>query len=113
MPPLGSTPSKPASLTAFIFSITDPFKFTVPHMMAFLRERFTAGAGVWSAARSKQGVSATALPKVVRKLRREGFGDRMVFMFTSNGFLASFMRPKTIVKPAERCETTKQDLPMR
>src|SRR5436309_3945592 len=34
-----STPSKPASLMAFIFSATDPFMPTVAHMMAFLIDR--------------------------------------------------------------------------
>src|SRR5438105_3647980 len=37
-----STPSNPASLMAFIFSSTEPFRLTVPHMMAFLRRRFEA-----------------------------------------------------------------------
>src|SRR5437762_12749570 len=72
---IGSTPSKPAALSAVYFSTREPLSPMVPPMMAFLMFRFLAGAEEsFSAASSAKGVSVASVPTAAesfRKLRRE------------------------------------------
>src|SRR3954469_24945283 len=70
-----SAPAKPASFTAFIFSSTDPFMATVPHMIAFFSSRLPDATGSPFAASalnpfdaSAAAASAPALP--LRNSRR-------------------------------------------
>src|ERR1051325_11320804 len=70
-----STPAKPAPLTSFIFSATEPLTPTVPHIMAFLMGRFGAAdvSGAFSSAPTAcdaKVVSATALLLFIRNSRR-------------------------------------------
>src|ERR1051325_5899705 len=60
MPPIGSTPSKPASFTALNLSRTEPFIPMVSYIIPFLIERFLPEAAEPSAARSRGGVKAAA-----------------------------------------------------
>src|SRR5262245_30993448 len=82
MAPMGSTPSKPAALTAANFSATEPLRPMVSYMMALRMGRVGAGSfrtGTVSAARAGRGAAAAAAVArvVARKWRRvswEGSG---------------------------------------
>src|SRR5262245_14103646 len=67
---IGSTPSKPAALTALNFSRTDPLKPMVAYMMAFWSLRFLAGGSAAAAARGASAAAAAAEAPSFRKLRR-------------------------------------------
>src|SRR6185295_1705484 len=76
MPPLGSTPSKPASFIALNFSITDPLKPIVEYMIAFLILRLDAAMAAGPAA----ATTAAVTPAIFRNARR--FCDGFIFIGT-------------------------------
>src|SRR2546430_4886462 len=68
-----STPSKPASLMAFIFSATEPFMPTVAHMIAFLIDRLGASSAETSVGAESIGAIiavAVAAAAFLRNSRR-------------------------------------------
>ena len=86
IPPIGSTPSKPASLTAFALSITEPGAPIVPHMMplrirrrpGFASETGSGDAGAEVAQPVDSGAIAAIAPAETeswRKERRSMSGD--------------------------------------
>src|SRR5882672_7304078 len=100
----GSTPSKPASWTIRIFSSTEPLTPTVPHMMAFFRDRLACGvADALSAAldsREDNVMAAAAVAESFRKSRREA-GALNVSFITRLLEAAGILRPgRNGVKPA-------------
>src|SRR5579884_1766381 len=64
---IGSTPSKPAALTARSFSMTEPGKPMVAYMMALCRLRLRAGS---AAAAVPSAAAAATAPPCLRKSRR-------------------------------------------
>src|SRR5256885_16744610 len=70
---IGSTPSKPASLTALNFSNTEPLKPIVAYMIPFLSERFLPGTAAGSAALSVGARAAMVMAVLLclRNSRRE------------------------------------------
>src|SRR5438874_1297213 len=68
---LGSSPSKPASLTARNFSRTEPLTSTVPNMMPFLIRRRLPVLDDGSAATTCDGLTAATSPLAPASLRKD------------------------------------------
>src|SRR5439155_17117177 len=100
-----SVPSNPASLMAFIFSSTDPFTPTVPHMMAFRIGRADPAAASASASNTvgDRAAQAATLAPLLKNSRRfmqlllSRFDDLTLPRFNELTLHATFVTPGTAI----------------
>src|SRR5688572_23738107 len=74
MPPMASTPSKPASLTAANFSITEPFTPIMAYMIAFLIARCFVFSAAKVGAMAAAPVASAVVCRNVRRFMLDKFG---------------------------------------